>query len=57
MNSRGAAQRHATTDLCPGHAEHAAEHPKEQRAVVDIDATDMSMDLEGAKVMMKTPRY
>src|SRR5215475_11259664 len=47
MHSAGAAQRHAASELRPGHAEHIAQDPEQRRIAIHIDAVCGSVDFDG----------
>src|SRR3984893_14802201 len=47
VDGAGAAQRHPATELGAGHAEQVAQHPKQSRVAVNIDAVGRSVDFDG----------
>src|SRR5438270_283078 len=47
MHGASAAQCHAAAELRAGHAQHVAQHPKQRRVAVDIDAMRLTVDFNG----------
>ena len=46
MHGAGAAQRGSAAEFGAGHAKHIAQHPKQRRVGVDIDAVCGSVDFD-----------
>src|SRR5262245_1608951 len=46
MHGAGSAERYPAAELCPGHAEHIAQHPQERSVTVDIDGSIDAVDLD-----------